>query len=77
MRARMTGERRTYGLYRSYALLGVFVADLHQDCVSDRVLGSGLEVFMLHEHDISMRPDCEQVMESLKDRYQEMEVVSK
>ena len=66
------GERRTYGLYRNYTLLGVFVADLHQDCVSDRLRGSGLEVFMLHEHDISLRPDCEQVMAGLQDRYQEV-----
>lgn len=69
---RGVGERRTYGLYCGYTLLGVFVADLYQDCVSDKVLGSGLMVLMLMEHDVSMRPDCGRVMESLNDRYQEV-----
>ena len=67
----VTGGVHTYGLYHNYKLLGVFVASPSCDCVTVKSL-NGFMVFELYDHDISLRPDCEQVMESLKDRYKEV-----
>ena len=66
---RVPGGVHTYGLYRNYTLLGVFVANPSCDCVTVKSL-NGFMVFELYDHDISLRPDCGRVMESLKDRYQ-------
>jgi len=70
---RGVGERRTYGLYRGRELLGVLVDELVIDSLDwAKLYRRGLMVFMLYEHDISLRPDCRQVMVALKDRYQEV-----
>lgn len=66
-------DRRTYGLFRGGELLGVFVSGLGDECLRwQRVYGKGLTVFMLREHDITVRPDRKHLVESLKGQYQEV-----